>query len=99
MRTNLNLNFIAGGAKGGEKSQYPIFGSTTGRIAALLLACVASHTALRAPCTASRQRTQKRHIGYFRLPKGSRYRSRDQGTEARECYNNGQDPIHPGLTP
>ena len=39
-----------------------------GRIAALLLACVARHTALRAPCTASRQRTQKRYIGYFRLP-------------------------------
>ena len=55
-------------AKGGRKSQYPIFGSTTGRIAALLLACVARHTALRAPCTASRQRTQKRYIGYFRLP-------------------------------
>ncbi len=55
-------------SKGGGKSQYPIFGSTTGRIAALLLACVASDTALRAPCTASRQRTQKRHMGYFRLP-------------------------------
>ena len=50
--------------KGGRKSQYPIFGSTTGRIAALLLACVARHPALRAPCTASRQRTQKRYIDY-----------------------------------
>ena len=39
-----------------------------GRIATLLLACVASHTALRAPCTASRKRTQKRYIDYFRLP-------------------------------
>ena len=57
------------GIKGGGKSQYPIFDRTTGRIAALLLACVARHTALRAPCTASRQRTQKRYIGYFRLPK------------------------------
>ncbi len=55
-------------AEGGGKNQYPIFGRTTGRIAALLLACVARHTALRAPCTASRQRTQKRHFGYFRLP-------------------------------
>ena len=55
-------------AKGGRKSQYPIYGRTTGRIAALLFACVARHTALRAPCTASRQRTQKRYIGYFRLP-------------------------------
>ena len=55
-------------AKGGRKSQYPIFGRTTGRIAALLLACVARHTALGAPCTASRQRTQKRYIDHFRLP-------------------------------
>ena len=55
--------------KGGRKSQYPIFGRACGRIAALLLACVARHTALRAPCTASRKRTQKRYIDYFRLPK------------------------------
>ena len=60
---------VAGRSKGGRKSQYPIFGSPCGRIAALLLACMARHTALRAPCTASRQRTQKRYIGYFRLPK------------------------------
>ena len=60
-----------GGTKGGRNSQYPIFGSTTGRIAALLLACVARHTALRAPCTASRQRTKKRYIGYFRLLKAN----------------------------
>ena len=33
--------------KGGGKSQYPIFGSTTGRIAALLLACVARLATLR----------------------------------------------------
>ena len=45
-----------------------VIGRPCGRIAALLLACVARHTALRAPCTASRQRTQKRYIGYFRLP-------------------------------
>ena len=55
--------------KGGGNSQYPIYGRTNGRIAALLLACVARHTALRAPCTASRQHSQKRYIGYFRLPK------------------------------
>ena len=55
-------------AKGGRKSQYPIFGRPCGRIAALLLARVARHTALRAPCTASRKRTQKRYIDYFRLP-------------------------------
>ena len=59
--------------KGGGNSQYPIYGRTicniSGRIAALLLACVARHTALRAPCTASRQHSQKRYIGYFRLPK------------------------------
>ena len=29
---------------------------------------MARHTALRAPCTASRKRTQKRYIDYFRLP-------------------------------
>ena len=63
--------------KGGRKSQYPIFGRPCGRIAALLLTCVARHTALRAPCTASRQRTQKRYIDHFRLPKLSDQKGHD----------------------
>ena len=45
------------------------FGGTGGRIASLLLACVASHTALGAPGTASRQHRQKRDFANFRLPK------------------------------
>ena len=68
--------------KGGRKSQYPIFGRPCGRIAALLLACVVRHTALRAPCTASRKRTQKRYFDYFRLPKLALDQSRGALTPA-----------------
>lgn len=56
--------------KGCGNSQYPIFGGTDGRIASLCLACVASHTALGTPGTASRQYHQKQNIGDFRIPEG-----------------------------
>ena len=51
----LHVPFTPSTSKGGGNSQYAIYGRTncnmSGRIAALLFACVARHTALRAPCT------------------------------------------------
>jgi len=55
--------------KGCGNSPYPFYGSTNGRIASLYLACVAIHTALGTPSTASRQRYQKQNIGNFCIPK------------------------------
>jgi large repetitive protein len=54
--------------KGCGKCKSPIFNGTGGRIASLLLACVAGHTALVAPSTASLQHRQKRHFYNFRIP-------------------------------
>ena len=55
--------------KGCGNCKYPVLDGTGGRIASLFIACVASHTALFTPSTASRQHHLKRYFSNFRTPK------------------------------
>ena len=77
--------------KGCGNSQHPIFGCADGRIALLFLACVARHTALGTPSSASRQRLQKRNIGNFRTPKIwvclARFSPAKPGSNRQVAYN------------
>ena len=60
---------IAALLRDAETANIPFMDGTGGRIASLCRICVASHTALDTPSTASPQHRPKRDINNFRIPK------------------------------
>ena len=71
-----------------ETANIPFLDGTGGRIASLCRVCVASHTALDTPSTASPQHRPKRDINNFRIPKlkPARRAMADDMNGAEACY-------------